>query len=132
MNVLDTDILSLLVYDEGRTADDQSVAKRVSQRLSHVGEPAAVTIVTIEEQMRGWLSWIKKHRAIDMQVRGYVRLRRVLELPRRYRVLDFDQSAGKIFEDLRSQRLRIGTMDLKMESVATLQGIGSAVLGVFQ
>jgi hypothetical protein len=74
---------------------NQSVAKRVSQRLSHVGEPGAVTIVTIEEQMRGWLVWIKKQRSIEMQVRGYVRLRRVLELPRRFNVLDFDQSAGE-------------------------------------
>jgi hypothetical protein len=75
VNVLDTDILSLLVYDEDLAADDQGIAKRVSQRLSHVGEPTAVTIVTIEEQMRGWLAWIKKQRSIEMQVRGYARLR---------------------------------------------------------
>ncbi len=36
----------------------------------------------------------------------------------RRRVLPFDRRAGRIFESLRKQRIRIGTMDLRIAAIA--------------
>jgi tRNA(fMet)-specific endonuclease VapC len=38
-------------------------------------------------------------------------------------VLPFDEAAADIFDDLRSQRIRIGTMDLRIASIALATGM---------
>jgi tRNA(fMet)-specific endonuclease VapC len=41
-----------------------------------------------------------------------------LESYRNTAVLDFDENAAKVFQDLKSQKIRIGVMDLKIASIA--------------
>ena len=46
------------------------------------------------------------------------------ELEEAYRnttVLDFDENAAKIFQDLKYQKIRIGSMDLKIAAIAISQ-----------
>ena len=57
MLVLDTDHLSLLQWNVG------SEGRRLSKRLSVVPAGEIVTtIISFEEQMRGWLSYLGKAR----------------------------------------------------------------------
>ena len=81
-------------------------------------EDVAVTIVTYEEQMRGWLAWIAQAKAMELQVAGYQRLRQHIERFRVIPVVDFDARAAVEFERLRKSGVRIGTMDLKIASIA--------------
>src|SRR5262249_25629194 len=74
------------------------------------------TAITPEEQMRGWLSAIHAQRDIQRQVQYYERLIGVFWFFADWRILPFSESAAEKFRLLRRQRIRIGTMDLKIAS----------------
>src|SRR5262245_2796267 len=67
MILLDTDHVTLLKYPSSERAE------RLVQRLDGVPAEAVVgvTIITVEEQMRGWLAAIAKERAASRQVTAY-------------------------------------------------------------
>lgn len=113
MYILDTDLFSLTE----RT--DNHASQRLRFRLSQSrGVKWATTIITFEEQMRGWMAWLSKSRTLDQQIERYRKLQTML---RRYRdtdVLDFDEQALFILKGLQQQRVRIGTMDLKIAAIA--------------
>ena len=113
MFVLDTDHFSLLEWSAG------PARQKLLQRLSTVS-PADVytTIITYEEQTRGWMAYAARARSTTQQVEAYAKLERHLDIYRRVQVIGFDQSAGVEFERLQRLRIRIGTMDLKIAATA--------------
>jgi tRNA(fMet)-specific endonuclease VapC len=78
----------------------------------------ATTIVSVEEQMRGWLALIHRQRTALEQVRGYLELEGLLRFYGKWRVLSFDRRAAVQFDDLRHRRIRVGTQDLKIAAIA--------------
>lgn len=115
--VLDTDHTSALEWGGG------GAGQRLMARLNTLplGE-AATTIITFEEQTRGWLSVLARSRSLDEQVEAYRRLKRLLRNYLTIEVLDFDAPAAAEFERLQGLRLRIGTMDLKIAAIALAHG----------
>ena len=113
MIVLDTDIISILDRQSGQPFESLAARLRESAE-DHI----CVTIISFEEQMRGWLSHIAASRTPSRQVEGYSRLQKMLGWYQRQEVLPFDRRASDIFESLRRARLKVGTMDLKIASVA--------------
>jgi len=113
MFVLDTDHMSALEWGSG------VAGQRLIARLNKLsaGE-AATTIITFEEQTRGWLSVLAQSRSLDEQVEAYRRLKRLLENYLKIETLEFDVSAAAEFRRLQRLRLRIGTMDLKIAAIA--------------
>ena len=81
-------------------------------------ESVAVSIVSYEEQMRGWMAEIARFPSVDKQMAAYARLEKMREYYCITPVLKFDDKALVVFQTLWIQRLRIGTMDLKIASVA--------------
>jgi tRNA(fMet)-specific endonuclease VapC len=77
----------------------------------------ATTIISYEEQTRGWLSYIAKARSLDDQVLAYSKLQRHLAKFRAATVIGFEQSSAKEFEKLRRLYPRLGTMDLKIAAI---------------
>ena len=114
MLVLDTDHVSLLQWGAG----DQ--AQRLRSRLQAVDEEVAVTIVSYEEQTRGWLAYVARARTLGEQVEAYRRLRRHLDVYRTAKVLDFDEQAATQFQRLKQARLGVGTMDLRIAAIALI------------
>lgn len=113
MIILDTDCLSLL------NREHLLESSKLRQRLdSFPPDEIFTTIITFEEQMRGWLAVIAKAKNVQQQIFGYERLHRSLEAYRNTTVLDYNENAAKIFQELRSNKIRIGTMDLKIASIA--------------
>jgi tRNA(fMet)-specific endonuclease VapC len=113
MFVLDTDHFSLMEWSAG------PARQNLLQRLSTVPpDEVFTTIVTYEEQTRGWMAYAARARTTAQQVAAYRKLERHLDLYRRVQVLGFDERAGTEFERLRAVRLRIGTMDLKIAAIA--------------
>ena len=96
MLVLDTDHVSELGY--GTPA-----GLRLRDRLLASGEDIATTIVTVEEQLRGWLAEI--HRLADphRQIPAYQRLHERIEFFARWTVLPWDTAAAELFLNLRQQ-----------------------------
>jgi len=112
MLVLDTDHMSLLEWGGGGSA-------ALRERLADVGADEVVTtIVSYEEQMRGWMAYLARAKSTDQEVEAYQRLRRHLDNYRQIAVVDFDHRAATEFQRLRSARIRIGTMDLKIAAIA--------------
>ena len=110
--VLDTDHFSLI--DRGLAE-----GRNILSRLSRLPEPRiTTTVITVEEQMRGWMARVAAARNLEAQMRAYQDLKRFILSYVNVDVLDFDQKAGTEFERLRKSRLRIGTMDLKIAAIA--------------
>jgi predicted nucleic acid-binding protein len=68
MLVLDTDHVT--EYQKGTS----SAAQRLKQRLESATEPYATTIITVEENMRGWMAAIRRttiHDAKSLDTPGF-------------------------------------------------------------
>jgi tRNA(fMet)-specific endonuclease VapC len=68
--------------------------------------------------MRGWMAYLAKSKNIEQQLFAYQRLNQFLENFRKINVLPFDEKAAQEFQKLKSQKIRVGTMDLKIASIA--------------
>lgn len=113
MIILDTDCLSLFEREK------YLELSTLHANLAHYdSEDISTTIITFEEQMRGWMAYLSKCKNIEQQIFAYQRLNQFLENFRKINVLPFDENAAKVFKDLKSQKIRIGTMDLKIASIA--------------
>src|SRR5580698_10355840 len=111
--VLDTDILSLLGHR------DSPEAPRIRRRIVELGieHSIATTIINYEEQMRGWMGLLSRARTSKSEIQVYGRLLEHLFTFRRMIVLGYDTAAANLVESFRKQRLRIGTMDMKIASI---------------
>ena len=114
MIVLDTDIISLLDSKSGEGFE------RLVRRFTAVpdDERVCATIISFEEQMRGWLGQIAAARNSRDEVTAYTRLERLLREYQLRDVLPYDDGAATVFTSLRRQRIRIGTMDLRIGAIA--------------
>ncbi len=130
MILIDTDHVTLLKYPESERG------RRLIERLEAApkSEVVGVAIVTVEERMRGWLAAIAKERTALRQVVGYWESAKLFEFYQEFEIVPFDEAAARRFDDLRGQRLRLGTMDLKIAATALVQNalLLSANLGDFQ
>jgi tRNA(fMet)-specific endonuclease VapC len=118
MILLDTDHLTLLKYAEGERG------ARLVERLRALPpeQVVAVPIIAVEEQMRGWRAAIAKERQAHRQVFAYRELARMLEFFRGFTIALFDERAADQFDGLRTAKIRLGTMDLKIAAVALVNG----------
>jgi tRNA(fMet)-specific endonuclease VapC len=113
MFVLDTDHLSLLEWGSG------AVGQRLHERVGALPEGEVVTtIITFEEQTRGWLAFQARARTLQQQVNAYRKLKHHLDIYLKLQVLEFDAEAAAEFERLKRLRARIGAMDLKIAAIA--------------
>jgi tRNA(fMet)-specific endonuclease VapC len=110
MFVLDTNHASELVF---RTA----AGLRLLQRLSETSGEVAVTAITVEESLRGWLAEIRRNTDPRRQIPAYQRLIRQVEVFASWLVLPWDDDAANHFDTHKSLRQRVGTQDLKIASI---------------
>jgi tRNA(fMet)-specific endonuclease VapC len=112
MVILDTDHMSLLEWSAAQGS------ARLRARLATL-QPAEVvtTIISYEEQVRGWMAYLARLRSVTQQVDAYRRLHQQLDNYCRIPVLAFDAPAAVVFQRLRRARLRMGTMDLKIAAI---------------
>jgi tRNA(fMet)-specific endonuclease VapC len=113
MIVLDTDHLSILEYPE--RPQYQSLVSAMDQSADR---DFVTTAVSLEEQLRAWLAAIHRSRNVHDQILYYTRMTGLIEFFGRWTILPFDEPAADRFESLRSQGVRIGTMDLKIAAIA--------------
>jgi tRNA(fMet)-specific endonuclease VapC len=113
--LLDTDTLSLL--QRGQAV----VQGRVN------AEPAgdvALSAITIQEQMRGWQAALGRARDRQQSAYAYETLVvRLLPTWSRFPVLPFTEPIILRFEHLRSLRLNVGAMDLRIAATALEHGL---------
>jgi tRNA(fMet)-specific endonuclease VapC len=109
--VLDTDHFSELERD--------SIAgQRLTKRLKVCLGTQAVTIVTVEEQLRGWLAELRRRHDVRRQVTVYAKLQRQIETFANWVLLPWEVDSAEMFLKLRRQGVRIGSLDLKIACIA--------------
>lgn len=112
--ILDTDHMSLL--ERLDTQAGYQIHNRMDQLLSS-SDSAVTTVVTFEEQLRGWMARLAKAKTVSQQVVDYRKLNQLLENYRTIIVIDFDEKSALQFQALLKARIRIGTMDLKIAAI---------------
>jgi len=80
-------------------------------------------IVSFHEQTGGAHAAINKARRPEDVVRGYERLGRVSEYYAAVTVLPFDAAAAEAFSGLTAIRSTVGTLDLRIASIALSRGL---------
>jgi tRNA(fMet)-specific endonuclease VapC len=111
MLILDTDHLSVL--------EGQAPACRILElRLEQSGRDIVSTIISAEEQLRGWLARLHGLQATQDQVAPYAKLQQRLEFYSEWTLLPWTVGAADRFVALRKAGVRIGTMDLKIAAIA--------------
>lgn len=112
MIVLDSDHLSVLQHPEAPQYE------RLTAAMDESADPEfATTVVSLEEQMRGWLAAISRARSVQDQPRYYSRLTGLVDFYSRWNTMPFHQPASERFAALRKAGVRIGTMDLKIAAI---------------
>ena len=112
MILLDTDHFSV-VTDSRDVLHAPLIA-----RLHGANESLALPIVSVEEQLRGWLKLVHSGTNVAKQVIPYDRLARLIETVAQWELARFGMPAAEEFTSLRKQRIRIGTQDLKIAAIA--------------
>ncbi|MDZ7958958.1 MAG: type II toxin-antitoxin system VapC family toxin [Aulosira sp. DedQUE10] len=113
--ILDTDHVSLL--QNGNAILIQRISKNKPKNL-------AVTVITLEEKIKGWLKVIKNSnnepfKSNNKFVWAYKGLADEIEFFKNIRLLTFDNRAYEMYQFLVLQKLkRIGTQDLRIAAIA--------------
>jgi tRNA(fMet)-specific endonuclease VapC len=127
MLILDTDHLTEI--ERGSAA-----GAALRRLLSRPEINAVATIISTEEQLRGWLAQIHSKRSVLDQINAYSRLQGRLEFYAEWTLLPWTTGAADRFVAFRKAGIRIGTMDLKIASIAMEHGgtVLTQNLGDFQ
>ncbi len=118
--------MSLYVLDTDMPTLVQVAHPVVSRRFLRCRpEEVAVTVLTVEEQLAGWYAEIHKAKRPEKLVRAYRCLADNVRFLSRLQILVYDAPALQRFEELRKQKMKIGTKDLRIAATLLEQ---SAVL----
>jgi tRNA(fMet)-specific endonuclease VapC len=111
--VLDTDFLTILQYPS-------SPAHAQVQARLHKCEPneVATTAISFQERIQGWLAVINRPRTPARLLQAYTELLAILRDFSQMNVLPYDERAHNRYLGLTRQRIRIGTLDLRIASIA--------------
>ncbi len=94
------------------------LGERLRQRLVSENADAFTTILTIQEVSQGWLAEINSRKPGRDQLRAYQQFQEAIDTLSEITILPFDEEAAEAFHRLHGMKLRGGTMDKKIASVA--------------
>lgn len=116
MFLLDTDHLGIL-QDRVQPQASRLVARMTRYPLTSF----YVSIVTFHEQVAGWYNYLNRARTSAAAVLAYRMFEDILADFAAMQVVAFDDRAAAVFDALREERIRIGTIDLRIASIALAQ-----------
>jgi tRNA(fMet)-specific endonuclease VapC len=106
--VLDTDMVTLLQHGH----------PQVTARCAALGpEELAVTVITLEEQLSGWYTLLRKSKQPDHVVTAYQSLIDSVLFLTRLRILRLTRPALDRFDQLARLRINVGRMDLRIAAI---------------
>jgi len=94
---------------------------RLHERISLSEEMLVLTIITAQEAIQGWLAATKSQHA-DYSVKAYSDFHECLDDLGGWFILPWNEAAAGKFAELRGRKLRVGTMDLRIASIALEYG----------
>ena len=109
LHILDTDTLTL--FQEGHPA----IRKRASE---HPQNELAITVLSVEEQLSGWYTALRRAKQIDRLAWAYRRLAENVRFVSRLQIVAFDEQAIQRYEELKRLKLKVRKMDLRIAAIA--------------
>jgi tRNA(fMet)-specific endonuclease VapC len=106
--ILDTDHLSL--YGRNHPA--------LIDRLQANSVNLTTTAINVEEQLRGRLAQVAEAKVGISLANAYRWLSETVKLLSDFEVLQFTEEAQIIYQEFKSQRIRVGTQDLRIGAIA--------------
>jgi len=106
--ILDTDHLSLYARNH----------PVVIARLLAAQVELTTTAINLEEQLRGRLAQVSEAKNGAIQSNAYQRLVETVMLLSEFKILQYDDKSCEIYQLLKAQRIRVGTQDLRIASIA--------------
>jgi tRNA(fMet)-specific endonuclease VapC len=86
-------------------------------RLQQQSIVLTTTAINVEEQVRGRLAQISEAKDGDALANAYRWLSETVKLLSEFEILQFTVEAQSIYRELKSQRIRVGTQDLRIASI---------------
>jgi tRNA(fMet)-specific endonuclease VapC len=111
--VLDTN--TLVLFQEGQAA----VCRRL---LSQPMEELAISVITVEEVMSGWYTLVRRAKNDEKLASAYQHLADAVTLLSRFRILSFTESAIDRFHELKTHKLGVKYMDLRIAAITMEHG----------
>jgi tRNA(fMet)-specific endonuclease VapC len=106
--VLDTDVLTL--FENG----DPAVIRNV---VAHSADGLAITVISVEEQLSGWYTQIRRVKRRDLLAEAYQRPATNVEFLANMLILPFPEPAILRYENLKTLRLNVGKKDLRIAAI---------------
>jgi tRNA(fMet)-specific endonuclease VapC len=105
--------LSVLQWEE------QPACNRLLERLDRLpADDIATSIVSFQEQVQGWLVYVKRARKPAQIVAAYAKLETIWRWFLKMNVVSYSLDAQNRFVELRRRCPRLKTMDLRIASIA--------------
>lgn len=117
LHILDTDMLTLFQHG------NPSVCRKVQQ---HKREELAVTIISVEEQLSGWYTRLRRAKHPAELARVYDLFTQSVRFLSRLNVVSFSEPAILRFEQLKRMKLKVSAMDLRIATIV-LESVGILV-----
>lgn len=111
--VLDTDTLTLFQW--GHPAVLQHVQACAPTQL-------AVSVVSVEEELRGWYTKLRRAKKRDQLARTYQSLTNALSFLTRVQIISFTEPAMDHYDQLRASLGAVGKNDLRIAATALDKG----------
>ena len=115
--ILDTDILSL--YQHGHPKVGPAVD-------AHPIKSLAITVISVEEQVLGWLNAARQCKRSDRRAWAYRGLADAATSWERFEIMTYSEPAMLRYDQLRKVKLQIGGQDLRIAAIA-LEGGATVV-----
>lgn len=106
--ILDTDMLTLI--EEGHPAASRRFLQEPVEHL-------AITVLTVEEQLSGWYTQLRKAKTPDRLAQVYRRLAEAVSFLAHLRILTYDAPAMRRFDEFRKAKIEVGAIDLRISAV---------------
>lgn len=110
--VLDTDILTL--FQNGDATVVQHVLQQPPTEL-------AVTVISVEEQIIGWYTKVRRARKRIEQASAYQRMSDAIRFLSQFQVLSYSEPSMDRYDNLRSALKRMGKNDLRIAAIVLEQ-----------
>lgn len=114
----------MFILDTDTITHDQKAHPLVTAKVRKTPpEQLFTTSITVEEQLRGRLAYLSKHRNDPRKSAvGHLDLVETIKSLSRWSILLFEAEAEIIFRDLKRQHPRLGTQDLRIAAIALKHG----------
>jgi len=110
--ILDSDHLSL--HQRGHETLKNHLLKIPPEQI-------AITVISVEELIRGRFLQIHRANKPNERIRAYYWLSQTFKFLKDFKIIEYDSQAELHFQTLLTKKLRVGTQDLKIAAIALSQ-----------